>query len=139
MRDRDDHSKKETEAKVVSGWGSWTGEGAPAPRPPKKLPKRMAAPEKKIKRRKRQDDGKKNVIINAKRVKKNAKYQLENIPYPFKSRDQYERAMGGAIGNEWNVTTAVKSLTRSEVVTRAGKMIKPINKKAKMKRAPAKF
>ena len=139
MRTRDDHSKKLNESTFVSGWGAWAGDGAPAPKPPKKLPKRLAPPEKKIKRRKRKDDGKKNVIINAKRIKKTAKFQLQNIPHPFTSREQYERAMTGAVGKEWNVTGAVKNLTRAEVLTRAGKMIKPINKKAKMKRAPAKF
>ncbi len=141
MKNRDDHSKKAEESKFVSGWGSWAGEGVPVARPPKKkLPKRLAPPEKKkIERRKRKDDGKKNVIINAKRIKKTAKFQLENIPYPFTSREQYEKAMGGAIGKEWNVTTAVKNMTRSEVITKAGKIIKPISKKAKMKRAPAKF
>merc|ERR1711976_853648 len=35
MRTRDDHSKKENEPKVVSGWGSWAGEGAPPPKPKK--------------------------------------------------------------------------------------------------------
>jgi len=133
MRERDDYSKKKKET-VVSGWGSWTGDGAPVPRPPKKIPKKYAPPEKKIKRRKRDDDGKKNVIINAKRIKKTAKYQLEDIPHPYSSREQYERAMVGAVGNEWNVTTAVKNMTRPEVITRAGKMIRPISKAAKVKR-----
>ena len=113
MRTRDDHSNKKDESKVVSGWGAWAGEGAPPSRPPKKLPKRLAPPEKKIKRRKREDDGKKNVIVNAKRIKKTAKFQLENIPYPFSTREQYERAMSGAIGKEWNVTSAVKNMTRA--------------------------
>ena len=48
--------------------------------------------------------------------------------------------MAGAMGKEWNVTGAVKNMTRPEVLTRAGKMIRPISKKAKVKRAPlAKF
>ena len=141
MRTRDDHSKKGNDNKIVSGWGSWAGEGAPIQKPPKKLSKKMAPPQKKVKARKRQDDGKKNVIINAKRIKKTAKFQLENIPYPFSSREQYERAMAGAIGKEWHVSSAVKNMTRAEVLTRAGKMIKPLNKKSKSKtkRAPAKF
>ncbi len=139
MRTRDDHSKKEKDSKFVSGWGAWAGEGAPLPKPPKKLPKKLAPPKKKIKPRKRQDDGKKHVIINAKRIKKTAKFQLDTIPYPFSSREQYERAMGGAVGKEWNVSSAVKNMTRAEVLTRAGKMIKPLNKKSKTKRAPAKF
>lgn len=142
MRERDDPSKKQKEDNnSVSGWGSWTGQGAPAPRPPKSLPKRLKPPTKKEKKRKRQDDGKKNVIINEKRVKKNAQYQIANIPYPFTSREQYERAMCGGVGYEWNVTGAVKAMTREEVVTRTGKIIRPINKntKSKNKRAPAKF
>ncbi len=139
MRTRDDYSKKEKESKFVSGWGSWTGEGAPLPKPPKKLPKRLEAPQKKIAKRQRQDDGKKNVIINAKRIKKTAKFQLENIPHPYTSREQYERAMTGAIGKEWNVSSAVKNMTRADVLTRAGKMIKPVSKTAKAKRNPAKL
>ena len=141
MKDRDDHSKKhKDDNKQVSGWGSWAGEGAPAPRPPKKIPKRLQAPDKKVQKRRRKDDGKKNVIINAKRMKKTAKFQIENIPHPYSSRDQYERAMAGAMGAEWNVSGATKNMTRPEILTRAGKIIRPISKKAKVKRAPlAKF
>ena len=47
--------------------------------------------------------------------------------------------MSGAIGKEWNVTSAVKELTRKEVITRAGKIIKPLSIKAKVKKPPAKF
>eukprot|EP00557_Chaetoceros_sp_GSL56_P006911 CAMPEP_0176499018 /NCGR_PEP_ID=MMETSP0200_2-20121128/12675_1 /TAXON_ID=947934 /ORGANISM="Chaetoceros sp., Strain GSL56" /LENGTH=877 /DNA_ID=CAMNT_0017897353 /DNA_START=51 /DNA_END=2680 /DNA_ORIENTATION=- len=118
MRERDDHSKKvKTESTKVSGWGSWTGEGVPPPRPPKQFPKHLQPPEKKIPKRRREDDGKKNVIINAKRIKKTAKFQIENIPYPFSSREQYERAIAGAMGGEWNVSGAVKDMTRPEVIT----------------------
>lgn len=96
-------------------------------------------PEKKVDRRKRKDDKKKRVIINEKRVKRTAQFQLTEIPYPFTSREQYERAMAGSIGQEWNVSGAVKDMTRPEILTRAGKIIQPIAKKAKVKRAPAKF
>ena len=140
MRNRDDHGKKKfkkEKEQAVSGWGSWAGDGAPPPRPRKN--KNTKAPQKAVKKRQRLDDKKKNVIINAKRIKKTAQFQLQNIPYPFQSREQYERAMSGAIGSEWNVTGAVKDFTRKDVVTRAGKIIRPISKKAKVKRAPAKF
>jgi U3 small nucleolar RNA-associated protein 14 len=140
MRKRDDHSKKgkkKGKEKALSGWGSWAGDGAPSTRSRKN--KSTIAPKKVVKKRQRLDDGKKNVIINAKRVKKTAQFQLERIPHPYKSREQYERAMSGAVGTEWNVTGSVKDLTRQDVITRAGKMIRPISKKAKVKRAPAKF
>ena len=137
MKDRDDHTKKlQKDDKKVSGWGSWAGEGAPAPRPPKKLPKKLQAPEKKIQKRRRLDDGKKNVIISAKRMKKTAQFQVENIPFPYTSREQYDRAMAGSLGSEWNVSGATKAMTRPDVVTRVGKIIRPVSKKAKVKRAP---
>lgn len=65
--------KRKKTKKLVTGWGSWAGEGAPPPNPPKKLPKKLAIPERKVEKRPRQDDGKKNVIISAKRIKKSRK------------------------------------------------------------------
>jgi U3 small nucleolar RNA-associated protein 14 len=47
--------------------------------------------------------------------------------------------MTGAVGKEWNVTSAVKNMTRPDVITRAGKMIQPISKRAKAQRPAAKF
>jgi len=141
VAERDDptRKKKEETAKTSSGWGSWAGEGVPAPKPPRKFPKRLQPPEKRLPKRKRQDDKKPNVIINEKRLKKNANFQVANIPYPYKSREEYERAMTGAVGKEWNVTSAVKDMTRPEVMTRAGKIIQPLSKQVKQRRSAAKF
>jgi U3 small nucleolar RNA-associated protein 14 len=144
MRNRDDPSSKKAKKSEsllqANGWGSWAGEGAPPAKPLKNLPKHLQLPVKPdLPKRKRQDDDKKGVIMNEKRVKRTAKYQIENIPYPFVSREQYDQAMSGSIGKEWNVTSAVKELTRKEVITRAGKIIKPLSIKAKVKRPPAKF
>lgn len=131
--------RKEEKAKASSGWGSWAGEGVPAPKLPRKFPKRLQPPEKKLAKRKRQDDKKPNVIINEKRMKKTANFQIGNIPHPYKSREEYERAMTGAVGKEWNVTNAVKDMTRPDVITRAGKIIQPLSKKVKQRRPAAKF
>ena len=123
-----------------SGWGSWAGQGAPAPKPPRKLPKKMQAPEKKLPKRKRADDKKPLVILNEKRIKKTSgSFQIANIPYPYTSREEYERAMSGGVGKEWNVTSAVKNMTRPEIITRAGKVIQPISKRVKAPRPAAKF
>eukprot|EP00978_Attheya_sp_CCMP212_P040547 scaffold222156_cov51-Attheya_sp.AAC.1 len=78
IREQDDPTRKnkaqQDSEKSVSGWGSWVGEGAPPPRPPGRLSKKLAAPAKKIlpKGRKRKDDGKKLVILNEKRMKRTA-------------------------------------------------------------------
>lgn len=133
-------SKKE-DKKDVDGWGSWTGKGAVAP-PPRwsKLPKKLQAPKKEPEKRKRKDDRKPNVILNEKRIKKTANsFMLGDIPYPYSSRAEYEQAMTGGVGKEWNVTSAYKNMTRPEILTRSGKMIQPISKKVKRARPAAKF
>ena len=84
---------------------------------------------------KRKDDRKKNVIISERRVKKNAAFQIAEIPHPYSSREQYHAAMRGSLGAEWNVTGAVKEWTRPEVMSRAGKMIQPMSVGAKATKA----
>jgi len=139
----DKQKKKEKEMATVSGWGSWAGDGAPPPRPPKKLPKHLQAPLKKEPKRKREDAKRLNVIIREKRVKKTAEnYMLDKVPYPFSTREEYERAMRGAVGKEWNVSKSFKDMTRPEIQTRAGKIIQPLSQQVKKQRdhrAPAKF
>mmetsp|Transcript_10987 Transcript_10987/g.20294 ORF Transcript_10987/g.20294 Transcript_10987/m.20294 type:complete len:693 (+) Transcript_10987:94-2172(+) len=130
------HEKKPDE---VAGWGSWTGQGTLPPKP-RKLPKKLQAPKKKEEKRKRLDDFKPGVIINQKRLKKTANnYMLGDVPYPYATRAEYEQAMLGGVGKEWNVTSSFKSMTRPEILTRAGKIIQPISKKAKQPRPAAKF
>ena len=142
MAERDDPSRQAAkEVKVVSGWGSWAGAGAPPPKKPRKLPPKLQAPKKKeVNAPKRKDDDMSTVIINEKRLKKTAKFQLNEIPYPYKSREEYERALAGNLGQEWNTMQGAKEVTRPSVLVRAGKIIQPITKKAKgPKRGPAKF
>ena len=124
----------------VAGWGSWTGQGSLPPRP-RKLPKKLQAPKKKKDdKRKRFDDYKPDVIINRKRLKKTANsYMLADVPHPFASRAEYEQAMLGGVGREWNVSSSFKSMTRPEILTRSGKIIQPISRKAKKPRPAAKF
>ena len=142
MAERDDPTRQSAkEVKAVSGWGSWAGAGAPPPKKPRKLPPKLQAPMKKVENApKRKDDGMGTVIINEKRLKKTAKFQLSEIPYPYKSREEYERALAGNLGQEWNTLQGAKEVTRPSVLVRAGKIIQPITKKAKgPKRGPAKF
>ncbi|KAL7545686.1 hypothetical protein ACHAWF_009036 [Thalassiosira exigua] len=146
MSERDDPTRKKKEDKFVSGWGSWAGAGAPPPKKPRKLPPKLRAPAKKAPESdapKRKDHGKSTVIINEKRIKKTSAYQLSEIPYPYRSREEYERAISGSIGREWNTLQGSKDMSRPAVLVRAGKIIQPIAKKSKSKkratRAPAKF
>jgi U3 small nucleolar RNA-associated protein 14 len=136
------NSKKNKEPTTCSGWGSWTGKGADAPPPPnKRLPKRLQAPVKKPKIEAPKKERKPNVIINDLPIKKHAELQVKNVPYPYRSRAEYEAAMAGAIGKEWNVSQTVKDMTRPEVQFTKGRIIRPLSKgaKSKQQRAPAKF
>ena len=138
--------RKEKEMKVSKGWGEWAGEGVKAPGPlntkklsflPKKLQPPLAQPTNK---RQRADAKKPNVIISEKRISKLAdKYMIKTVPYPYTTREEYERSMQGGIGREWNVTDSFKDLTRPEIYARAGKIIQPLSKKVKHVRGPAKF
>jgi U3 small nucleolar RNA-associated protein 14 len=132
--------KRSDSSEEVVGWGSWTGQGAPPPKP-RKLPKKLQAPRKKKEdKRKRSDDYKPDVIINQKRLKKTANnFMLADVPHPYASRAEYEHAMLGGVGREWNVSSSFKNMTRPEILTRSGKIIQPISKKAKQPRAAAKF
>ena len=107
------------------------------------MPKKIQAPLNKVEYAPRgKDDGMGTVIINEKRLKKTAKFQLSEIPYPYKSREEYERAIAGNLGQEWNTLQGTKEVTRPSVLVRAGKIIQPITKKAKAKgpkSGPAKF
>ena len=144
MATEEDPTRKVKDAKAnteVAGWGCWTGAGALPPPRRRKLAKKMQAPRKKQDlSRKRKDDKKPDVIINQKRLKKTANnFMLGEVPHPYSSRAEYEQAMLGGVGKEWNVTSSFKGLTRPEILTRSGKIIQPISKKAKVVRPAAKF
>ena len=105
------------------GWGSWAGEGAPAPRPKKKrkeAPVVVAPPTGAA--------ANPRVILNPKRAKKAGLLKVAQVPYPFTSRSEYERYMARPVGGDWNAAPAVKKLTRPAVSVRAGAAVEPIRK-----------
>lgn len=135
--------KKEHKSEASRGWGSWAGEGAKNTFKASRLPPKLQPPKLKAKQ-KRRDARRPRVILSEKRVKKLAdSCMLTDIPYPYKSREEYERAMVGGIGKEWNVTSSHSAMVRPAIQTRAGQVIQPISQhmkaKKKAKRAPAKF
>merc|ERR1712176_380430 len=130
--------KKEREMETVAGWGSWAGDGAPkAKKNKQRLPKKLQAPLKKKKNGNNRKDAKKPIaIIREKRNKNTAnKYMVRDIPYPFTTREEYERSMVGSMGMEFNVTKSFKDMTSLEILTRSGKIIQPLSTKVKQTRA----
>ncbi|CAN0382626.1 unnamed protein product, partial [Laminaria digitata] len=54
------------------------------------------------------------------------RYLVSEVPYPFTSREQYERSLRQPIGGEWNTCQSVKDMTRPAVVVRAGAVVAPM-------------
>ena len=75
----------------------------------------------------RNDAHLKHVIINQQVDKKADAFRIEGVPFPFTSREQYERAMRQPLGREWNASNAFQELNKPEVKTRLGTIIDPIN------------
>jgi U3 small nucleolar RNA-associated protein 14 len=63
----------------------------------------------------RADFGKAHVIISEKRDKKAAKYLTKDLPHPYTSKGQFERALETPIGREWNTRIASQCATLPKV------------------------
>ncbi|KAL0580728.1 hypothetical protein V5O48_001286 [Marasmius crinis-equi] len=109
---------------TLPGWGSWGGTGT-TKRPPKaSLIKKVAGVDPKS----RADYKKSHVIISEKRDKKAAKYQVNDLPYPYTSKAQYERRMEQPLGPEWNTRVGFQKGTLPKVVKKMGTVIDPLEK-----------
>ena len=93
-----------------------------APEPKRRKPKK----EVKVDLPERNDAHLKHVIINQQVDKKADAFRIEGVPFPFTSREQYERAMRQPLGREWNASNAFQELNKPEVKTRLGTIIDPI-------------
>ncbi|OAL64521.1 small nucleolar ribonucleoprotein complex subunit Utp14 [Trichophyton rubrum] len=120
---------EEEDDKVVEdtlpGWGSWAGAGLS--RSDKRRGKRTFTTVKGISADKRKDAKLDRVIINEKQVKKNNKYLASQLPHPFESKQQYERALRLPIGPEWTTKSTFQTATKPRVMIKQG-VIKPIQR-----------
>lgn len=64
----------------------------------------------------RADYNKHNIIISEKRDKKAGKYLVKDLPYPYTSKAQFERAMERPLGVEWNTRVGFQRATLPKVV-----------------------
>lgn len=56
--------------------------------------------ENEIKRLDRKDAKNANVMISERRITNAAKYKIAEVPYPFKSREEYERSLQLPLGGK---------------------------------------
>ena len=68
-----------------------------------------------------------HVIINERRNRQAAEtYQVTAVPYPFKTREQYERTLQQPLGPDWNARGAFEAAVRPRVAVKRGAVIDPI-------------
>ncbi|KAG6891640.1 hypothetical protein C0992_001326 [Termitomyces sp. T32_za158] len=109
---------------TIPGWGSWGGTGIHKVPPKLQRIKKVAG----IDPTTRADYGKSHVIISEKRDKKAAKYLVKDLPYPYTSKAQFEKAMERPLGTEWNTRVAFQKATMPQIVKKPGMIINPIEK-----------
>lgn len=103
----------------LPGWGDWAG----GKKKKRKIVRKIDGITQKDKRK---DKNMKNVIINEKVNKKNLKYQSSDVPYPYESREQYERALRMPVGQQWTSRDTHQRLTMPRVITKQGTVIDPL-------------
>ncbi|MCJ1459421.1 hypothetical protein MMC28_009799 [Mycoblastus sanguinarius] len=111
---------------TLPGWGNWAGEGI-GKKAQKRNKNRFTTTEPGIAAEKRQDAKLARVIINEKRVKKNAKYLASSLPHPFETRQQYERSLRLPVGPEWTTKETFQAATKPRILMKQG-IIAPMAK-----------
>jgi U3 small nucleolar RNA-associated protein 14 len=118
---------------TLEGWGTWAGEGIS-----KREQKRNQAIQAKnkhkfvtkkegIKPQDRKDAKLKSVIVSQKRIKGNAAFLASTLPFPFKTRAEYERSIRMPVGGEWNVTQSVQENIKPKVMVKPGRVVEPMS------------
>ncbi|XP_078435662.1 U3 ribonucleoprotein (Utp) family protein [Wolffia australiana] len=111
----------------LPGWGDWTGF-----QKKKGLPKWMLKEHDEAKRKreevlkKRKDAHLKHVIISEKIDKKAERLHTKALPFPFTSKEVFEKSIRMPIGPEFNPAVSHSALNRPAVIKKPGVIIKPI-------------
>ncbi|KAM9127047.1 U3 small nucleolar RNA-associated protein 14 homolog A isoform 1-T2 [Pangshura tecta] len=107
---------------VLPGWGEWGGTGLqPSARKRKRfLIKPVLGPP-------RRDQHLPHVIISQQRNILAAAHQVNEVPFPFEHRQQFERTIRAPVGPTWNTQRAFQKLTAPRILTQPGHIIQPIS------------
>lgn len=114
---------------VVSlpGWGQWTHVQQRKGLPSWILEKEEEEKKKRDEARKKRKDAKlKFVIISEKVDKKSTKFNTPSLPFPYESKDAFERSMRMPLGPDFNTVRAHQNMIRPAVIKKAGVVIDPI-------------
>ncbi|EFO22486.1 Utp14 protein [Loa loa] len=105
---------------TLQGWGSWTGPGI--------ISRKKDRFVIKVPKKKRKDAGKTGLIISEAVDQSIEKIQLKSIPFPYTTVEDYEAVVRQPIGKEWNPQRIHMKLIQPHIITKAGRIIKPLDK-----------
>ncbi|WVQ77929.1 hypothetical protein IAT38_000009 [Cryptococcus sp. DSM 104549] len=108
----------------LPGWGSWGGKGAKKKRTNPKFLVKTAG----IEPTARKDFSRNNVIITEKKDKKASQFLIKDLPYPYTSKEQYEKSFAVPVGSEWNSRAGFQRGTLPRVVKKPGAIIEPVRR-----------
>ncbi|KAF9700316.1 hypothetical protein EKO04_001688 [Ascochyta lentis] len=114
-----DEAAKETTT-VLPGWGSWAGDGMTKAEKRRNRGWRTTTQTPGIDANKRKDRKLDRVIINEKTVKPNQKYLAGSLPFPFESKEQYERSLRQPKGREWTTKKSHQDAVLPRVLVKGG-------------------
>ena len=111
---------------TLPGWGTWIGPGI-GKKAQRRNKGKVLTKIPGVAAEKRQDAKLDRVIINEKRVRKNARYLASSLPHPFETRAQYERSLRLPVGPEWTTKETFQGMTKPRVLMKPG-VIAPMSK-----------
>lgn len=124
---------KSVHAEVLPGWGQWHGAGMSedAKKRAEETPFARAARERLAAARStavhsRSDRNMRNVILEQKRYQSATKLTVGCVPYPFRTREQWERELSRPLCREFVSNKAFRTGVERRVETKLGKVINPI-------------
>ncbi|GAB1606963.1 U3 small nucleolar RNA-associated protein 14 homolog A-like [Argonauta hians] len=110
---------------TIPGWGEWGGDGCVVSNRKRKRFTKRAPPPKP-----RKDDPLGHVIIDETRDAAITKYQVKELPFPYRNAADFAATIANPIGKDWNPQTVVQELVKPRVETKLGAIIKPIDRSA---------
>lgn len=129
-KEQEDRNASATQELDLSmpGWGSWVSS------------KTINAPKRKrivlkfeAEKDNRREENKGRLIINEGVNKRLKTHLVSDVPFPFKSVQEYEASIRAPIGRSFVPESAFKALTRPAVITKKGKMIHAMDEEQLLK------
>lgn len=114
---------KEVAVTAMPGWGSWAGANKKSKKKKRKVVRTVQGV---VEKDNRKDRNRRKVIVNERAIKRNEKYLADKIPFPFKTREQYERSLQTPLGQDWNSRESFQKMTTPKVISKYGDVIDPL-------------